>query len=328
MKNKKNKKWYLYWVTSDGYEDCFVVAQNAQAAKSLEFETNGFEWGMVKAERVIEVPERYDKIENYLWIRWSRVNAPEQAKIPNIHKRAYYARHWLLEKLGARWRTIDGKDQMLLLDKVYAHDENGESYTYNIGARALIEDLNEHINFDFNNYSTFEDGVEKILYEMMGIATKECHEIEFYFSNSFVFAVSENQKKKYNTINDFIKGWSKKTLGNLISSIEESFEIKEEWKICIKGFIEMRNQFIHGLTTKERYDINDEWGRRELINFLAIFLNYCEPVKEIAESCFIFSIYFANDKLIDKKENKIPLEETEDVKGKLALFNEIFILKS
>lgn len=45
MKNKN--KWYLYWVTSDGYEDCFVVARNAQAAKSLELNTNGFEWSML-----------------------------------------------------------------------------------------------------------------------------------------------------------------------------------------------------------------------------------------------------------------------------------------
>lgn len=324
---KKNNKWYLYWVTSDGYEDCFVVAQNAQAAKSLEFETNGFEWCMVKAKRIMEVPERYDRIENYLWIRWLRVNVPEQAKIPNIHKRAYYASNWLLERLGASWRTIDEREQILLLDTVYTYDEEGKWYTYNIGAKTLIEDLDRNIKFDFNNYSMFDDGIERILYEMMGMATKKCHEIEYCFSNSFVFAVSENQKKKYNTINDFLKGWSKKTLGNLITSIEESFEIKEEWKICIKGFVEMRNQFIHGLTTKERYDINNEWGRRELISFLSIFLNYCEPVKDIAESCYIFSIYFANDKLIDKKENKMPIEKTEYIKEKLALFNEVFILK-
>ena len=189
---------------------------------------------------------------------------------------------------------------MLLLDKVYAHNEYGESYTYVIGARYLAENSNSKINFDYNNYSMFENGIEEILYEMMGMATKDCHEIEYFFSNSFIFAVSENQKKKYNTINDFINGWSKKTLGNLISSIEESFYIKEEWKICIKGFIEMRNQFIHGLTTKERYNINDEWGRRELISFLAIFLDYCEPVKAIAESCLIASLHFANNKLINK----------------------------
>lgn len=262
-----------------------------------------------------------------MWIRWSRVHAPEQAKIPNIHQRAYYARNWLLEKLGARWRIIDGKEQMLLLDTVYTYNEEGERCTYTIGAKAVLGDRSRNIKFDFKNYSMFDDGMEKILYEMMGIATKECHEIEYYFSNSFIFAVSEKQKKKYNTINDFLKGWSKKTLGNLIASIEESFEIKENWKICLKGFIEMRNQFIHGLTTKERYHINEEWGRRELINFLTIFLDYCKPVKAIAESCFIFSICFANDKLIDKKENKIPMKKTEDIKEKLALFNEIFILK-
>ncbi len=324
---KKNNNWYLYWVTSDGYEDCFVVAPNAQSAKSLEFCTNGFEWSMLRAERVMEVPKRYDKITNYLWIRWQREHNPEFKKTSNIHQGAYYAENWLLERLGAKWRIIDKKEQMLLLDKVYAHNEYGESYTYVIGARHLAENSNNKIHFDYNNYSMFENGIEEILYKMMGMATKDCHEIEYFFSNSFIFAVSENQKKKYNTINDFINGWSKKTLGNLISSIEESFYIKEEWKICIKGFIEMRNKFIHGLTTKERYNINDEWGRRELISFLAIFLDYCEPVKAIAESCLIASLCFANDKLVNKDEEKIPIEDVENINEKLALFKEIFILK-
>lgn len=324
---KKNNKWYLYWVTSYEYEDCFVVAQNAQAAKSFEFEVNGFEWSAIKAQKVMEVPERYDKIENYLWIRWSRIHAPEQAKVPNIHRKAYYAGRWMLERLGAKWRSIDGREQMLLLDQVYTHNEEGEACTYSIGARALVEDSNKHIKFDYNDYSMFEEDIEKILYEMMGLATAQCHEIEFYFANSFVFAVSEKQKKKYDTIREFLEGWRKKTLGNLISSIEESFEIKGEWKIWIKGFIELRNQFVHGLTTKERYNMRDEWGRRELISFLAIFLKYCEPVKAIAESCFLFSIKFANEKLIEDGEEKLILEETEDVKGKLALFGEVFELK-
>lgn len=324
---KRNNKWYLYWVTSDGYEDCFVVARNAQGAKSLECMQNGFPWSILKAKRIIEVPERYNKIENYLWIRWSRVHAPEQAKIPNIQLNAYYAKKWLLERLGAKWRVIDGLKQMLLLDTVYAHDEEGESYTYTLDTKTILEDLNENIKIDYRNCSMFDDNVEKILYEMMGIATKECHEIEYYFSNSFIFAASENQKKKYRTINDFTKGWHKKTLGNLVTSIEESFVIKEEWKILIKGFIEMRNQFIHGLTTEERFNICDEWGRRELINFLIIFLNYCNSIKVIAESCLLTSIYFANEKLIDKKEEKIPIEDTDEIKDKLALFNEIFILK-
>ena len=324
---RKSNKWYLYWGTSDGYEDCFVVAKNAQGAKRLEFMQNGIEWSIIKAERIIEVPERYDKIENYLWIRWSRINAPKQAKIPNVHRRAYYPDRWLLERLGAKWRIIDEKEQMLLLDTVYTHNEAGECITYSLDIKSLIEGLDENIKIDLEDYSVLEDDIETILYEMMGIATKECHQIEYYFSNSFIFAVSENQKKKYKTINDFTKGWSKKTLGNLIASIEESFEIKEEWKICIKGFIEMRNQFIHGLTTKERFNMYDNWGRKELINFLIIFLNCCTSVKLIAESCVLASIYFANEKLVGNKEEIIPIEEIEDAEGKLALFNEIFTLK-
>ena len=36
-------KWKLYWVTSDGLEDCFVVAKNSRSAKRIEKDANGFE---------------------------------------------------------------------------------------------------------------------------------------------------------------------------------------------------------------------------------------------------------------------------------------------
>lgn len=32
-------KWKLYWVASDGLEDCFVVAKNSRSAKKIEKET-------------------------------------------------------------------------------------------------------------------------------------------------------------------------------------------------------------------------------------------------------------------------------------------------
>mgnify|MGYP007135338631 CR=1 FL=1 len=36
-------KWKLYWVESDGYEDCFVVAKNSHSARSVEANMNGFD---------------------------------------------------------------------------------------------------------------------------------------------------------------------------------------------------------------------------------------------------------------------------------------------
>lgn len=39
----KSNTWNLYWVESDGIEDCFVVARNSRSACRVEIDENGFD---------------------------------------------------------------------------------------------------------------------------------------------------------------------------------------------------------------------------------------------------------------------------------------------
>jgi hypothetical protein len=55
---KKSTPWNLYWVESDGIEDCFVVARNARSACRVETAMNGFEPAEVRAIRVMRIPDK------------------------------------------------------------------------------------------------------------------------------------------------------------------------------------------------------------------------------------------------------------------------------
>lgn len=315
--------WKLYWVESDGYEDYFVVAKNSRSAKSVEIHMNGFDSDEVTATRILDIPDKYEKIANAEFLEWSKVNAPAQANNDKLKKWPWYADKWLLEKLGAKFRTYDDKQQTLLRDVVYSAEPTGQKFVYTIGAKALSERNPELPLYD-NYENEPEIDIQNILHQAMGLAMTKCHEIETLFSRSFVFGVSEKQKKKYDTILDFFKGWEKKTFGNLIRSMQESFEIDDEVNQALTLFLDMRNQLVHGITTKPRYDISTDWGQRELIAFLDVFLTLCVPILTIAASCFEFSIAFGNEYLIGDHEEKMPIEQNDDL---LSLFIGTFKLK-
>ena len=60
-----SKRWTLYWVSSDGYEDCFVVARNRRSAARVELDMNGFDPDDVEAERIGIVPREVER--DYFW---------------------------------------------------------------------------------------------------------------------------------------------------------------------------------------------------------------------------------------------------------------------
>lgn len=313
-------KWKLYWVESDGYEDCFVVAKNSRSAISVEVNMNGFDPKEVKASRITDIPDRYEKIADYLFRRWSRVYAPEQAKNSELHTWPYYARNWLLKAMGAKFRNIDGDEQTLLMDRVYGRKPSGECYVYSVGARAIAERRNQlHLlNFDYDE----ELDLSNYIYSAMGIALTECHEIEYLLSKSFIFGISDEQKRKYDSINDLMEGWSKKTFGQLLWLIQDTFEIEPTLKTALQLFLEMRNKLVHGITEDKRYDIRDEWGQKELISFLDTFLSLSEPIKEIAFSCYVTSMQFGLE--LVKKDGLPAIEFPEDSIEKLSVFFEFF----
>ena len=86
---------------------------------------------------------------------------------------------------------------------------------------------------------------------------------------SFIFGRSDKKRKKDSeTFGNAFDELKTKTLGGIITSIRKSFDIDTDVNFLLSLFIDMRNQFIHGITYTERYDIEDNWGQRELLNLL------------------------------------------------------------
>jgi hypothetical protein len=96
---KKSTPWNLYWVESDGVEDCFVVARNARSACRVEIEMNGFEPNEVRATQIIRVPDKvrlaYEKRKKHCW-PWY------------VYGKAFF------RGLGAQFRKVESKEEMLL----------------------------------------------------------------------------------------------------------------------------------------------------------------------------------------------------------------------
>jgi hypothetical protein len=117
----------LYWVESDGVEDCFVVARNARSACRVEIDMNGFEPNEVRATQIIRVPDKvrlaYEKRKKHPW-PWY------------VYGKVFF------RGLGAQFRKVESKEEMLLEQVVYEIDDYIPCSMYrsrSIGAKALSE---------------------------------------------------------------------------------------------------------------------------------------------------------------------------------------------
>ena len=82
--------WNLYWVESDGIEDCFVIARNSRSACRIECDMNGFDTKDVKATKIMRIPPSVEKL--FLKRIKKKENEP--------HPWPWYARREIFEELG------------------------------------------------------------------------------------------------------------------------------------------------------------------------------------------------------------------------------------
>ena len=83
-------RWALYWVSSDGLEDCFVVARNSRSAARVESEYCGFESDGLSVARVQAIIPAIVR-------RWEKRRRKESASFTL----PWYADRWLLSQLDA-----------------------------------------------------------------------------------------------------------------------------------------------------------------------------------------------------------------------------------
>lgn len=203
----------------------------------------------------------------------------------------------IFDKLGAQFREVYGKREMLLDDVVYTVDEFapcGIKLERVIGRKAVAQmradpDLRIVDYMDEDIWS----GPAIHLITALGMCLATCQLIEYYVANSFLLGISKQQKRKYKTIDDLRKGWKKKTFGNMLKSMQEAWEIEPALRVGLELFLANRNLLVHGITMDERFDIRTHWGREELVSFLTFFDIHARIVKRSFRSSYFASISFA-----------------------------------
>lgn len=322
-------KWKLYWVMSDGEEDCFVVAKNSRSARAVE--KYGC-WFLNELEdfdviRVMDIPDKYELMAKK---RYCKTNVNEDIDINTLNIWPDYATDWLLKKLGAEIRVVEDKKEFLIDDMVYA-----PGCVYPVGKRAMKElfEFDSDRKMDITNVSY--EGIDGVIERMLGRAITTIHRIENYIMESYIFGLGVKKYEHY-SIDEMVKFWKEKlTFGRLINLMEENFIINDDIKKSIQLFLTQRNKIAHGLTMDERFNIDTFWGKKETVGYLALFLKNASLLENAIESAYIFTVGLSfyimkssGDKF-DKEQERLmeKFEKDHNVQKKLNIFFEVFQFK-
>jgi hypothetical protein len=281
-----SKRWTLYWVSSDGYEDCFVVARNRRSAARVEIDMNGFDPGDVEAERIGIVPHEVER--DYFCVS------------EDVRPWPWYVYgKELFAGMGAEFRETDGTLQMLLDEIVYEvadFEPCSIRRAYAIGKRA-IDAFDAVPEFD-ESYLNHRDpdylgSITPFVHQLIGRCLVRCQQIENNLSNSFIFCAPQKDKPEGKTINDLRAEWRKLTFGQLLKVLKKDWDMLPELEAGLELFRNSRNLFTHRLTTDPRYDISTRWGVMELLPFLQFFDLQTKIVARASEASLAASIAMA-----------------------------------
>ena len=306
------QKWSLYWVSSDGEEDCFVVARNSRSAAKHDAEYCGFGHADMRVERVKPIPSALMRS----WIT-HRTKANPTFELP------WYADDWLLRQLGAQFRTRKSLNETLIDDVVYTQGEAGPFPPRTIGKKYL-RDFQSVKAFQRYGHEDRYSNSQMILFSLLGACVARCQEIEHLIAHSFILAaLSPSERKRNRTIQQTVDAWKRKTLGKMLAAIDEGYEIEPTVHAALRLFLSMRNELVHGVTTNDQYDIHTSWGQDELIGFLSIFELISRPVREAFQASLYASIEIGNEIfLAEEPEHRIAL--TKRQRKKVTLFAAFF----
>lgn len=302
MKRPWHKGWNLYWVSSDGEEDCFVIARNARSAARVDADYCGFDAADLSVTRVRAIPSQ-------VAMAWKRRRIREKKGRVGW---PWYADRWLLQKLSAHFRERDGVAETLIDEVVYSQGGDGPAPPRPIGRKYLEEFRAEKKFTSYGHEDTYSPS-QMTLFSLLGICIARCQEIEHLIAHSFVLgAMAPSERRREQTIGELIKSWKRKTLGQMLRIIDEGYEIEPTVRASFELFLKMRNRLVHGLTTDDQYDIRSSWGQDEMIAFLTLFELVSRPVREMFRSSFYASIEIGNTTLLaNEPEKQISLSKRE-----------------
>src|SRR6266850_2117546 len=209
----RSSGWSLYWVTSDGDEDCFVVARNSRSAVRVEVDYCGFDREDVTAIRVESIPKGTLR-------GWEAHRARESVRQPL----PWYADQWLLKRLGAVFRERADLSETLIDDVVYTNSPNAPVPPRTIGRRFITEFKAVKAFQRYGHEDRYSQS-QMTLFTLLGICVARVQEIEHLIAHSFILgAIVKSERRRNKTIAELTQSWKRKTLGQMLKTIEQGWK--------------------------------------------------------------------------------------------------------
>ena len=132
-------------------------------------------------------------------------------------------------------------------------------------------------------YSEDSDGKPRLVYAFFGLAIYYGQLLEETFSNMLwtdrVFKKKVKTNREVNEIIDTIEN-SKKTMGNLINEVKQSYNLTEELTKKLDKILERRNYLTHKYFKLNIEKFYSEVGQLEMIEFFCDFVDDAKQIEE------------------------------------------------
>ena len=151
-----------------------------------------------------------------------------------------------------------------------------------------------------------DNGRHRIVYAYFGLAVYFSQCLEETFSRILwidrIFKNKIKTNKEVNDIIDAIEG-SKRTMGNFISEVRQSYKLSEELEGKLIILLDKRNYLVHKYFKLEITRFYSELGQKEMIKYFCDFIHDSEEIDHELKS--YYTIYTEKLGITDDKIEKL-----------------------
>lgn len=155
---------------------------------------------------------------------------------------------------------------------------------------------------------------------LMGMGLLVVQEIESDLAFSFVFGMSDRQRRTDRTVADLWVERDRMTFGQLLAALRGWWEPDPVLDEFLDGFLQARNMFIHRITRLEGHDLRYKRGRQRLNRKLQAFLNMAFVARELFKSARRATEILAVGWLEAADSSFTPIEVPPEVEEEAAMF--------
>jgi hypothetical protein len=140
---------------------------------------------------------------------------------------------------------------------------------------------------------------------MMGLALRVVHEIEDYLAQAFVLGITDRERTRSMTVNEYLAQRERMTFGQLVAKLKAAWELDPELEQFLDLFVKRRNLLVHRLTIQKGFDPETKAGANRLRKWLGSFLKLAFVAHRLIRGGWTFSVEAARN-LVEKSGAHIP----------------------